>query len=571
MIAVISDLHLQHTATEVIRHRDGDVVWETGVRRNVPPDAVGLVFEELRETAEDRGSREVHLVLAGDVFECHRTPLWFEGPDAALRPSDAPGPDGSPLCAKTLRVLDAVEAENATFFETLRAEAAKGAGRAKIVLHYLPGNHDRLVGLWPSTRARVRRILGLGDDDGPFPRVLDWSAWGGGAGVRVRHGHEYDAANIGLREGVPDYAAPAIGDFVTIDIAARFAMAFRVRHARALRRPDTEGKRLRGLYTALTEFDDVRPASHLAPYLTERAGAHRAEVLALLRPVLADVYATTTRDRFFSHAARARGMGPLFEEPISTLLTLGIAGLPTPLLARVIGRVARLDSPDPGDKPALAAAREEGLGDRIHTIVAGHTHRPTMECLPGTDNACWYVNSGTWRMRVARGVGGYGRLRAGTMVFCFDAAEAARTPDLRRVETWTGLLTGGRLGAYTEVVAPSAAPTRLVRVHAVDWLPVDGVRRRPRPLEIGVDGASATLTPDGMAELPADPDLDGEVWARVVPHSGERDEGLPWGVDHLPREPGSRAYTTGERQVCVCTYDRHGARVPLVRVGVRVE
>jgi hypothetical protein len=586
VIVVISDVHLQHTATEVVRHRDASGAWETGVRRNVSPDAVGLLFAEMADAAARRQPREIHLVLAGDMFECHRTPLWFAGDDAWLRPTDPAGPDGSPLCKKTRRVLEAVAAENAAFLTALRDRVAGGVAGVPVRLHYLPGNHDRLVNLWPSTREYTRALLGMGPSDAPFPHVLDWPAADGGAGVRVRHGHEYDAVNITLRDGQPDYDAPTLGDFVTIDIAGRFAMAFRVHHARGLRTPGPEGDVLRGLYAALTEFDDVRPSTLLPNYLALRAGADRAEILRLLRPVLLDVYAATVRDAFFARESTAQGFHLLFGPPFATLLRAGISNLPAPVLARAVGALARLDARHAGPHLAAAAAQEVGLGESFRTVVAGHTHQPGLVPIPAPGpGEAWFVNSGTWRMRVDVGVGTYGRVRAGTLVYCYDDAESARSADGRRIETWTGFFAAARMGAYTERVPESHAPARRLLLRALDVIAVPEGRTphgAELHVEIGVDAASQVFTPTGVHDgdhvdlggvaLALDPDLDGEVWAHGFERDGgiDPDDALPWGVDYLPRHPGSRAYVLGERVLVMGGYDRSGVLGPRLRVRVEV-
>lgn len=562
MIAIISDLHLQHTRLDVIRHRDGEDVWETGVRRNVSADAVDLLFDELEDVVTRRRCERVELVLAGDVFECHRTPLWFCGDDAHVRPTDASGPDGSPLCVKLARVLDAVEEENDAFFRALRAGIARGVHGVPVLVHFLPGNHDRLVNLWPSVRARVRAILGLAPSDAPFPHVLDWPRDGGGEGVRVRHGHEFDPPNIGTRDGALDYDAPALGDFVTVDIAARLATAFRVRHASGLRAPGPDGDRLRALYVALAEFDDVRPATRLGHYLALRGEAHNAAIFSMLRPVLLDVYAAATSDAFFARGARARGIGPLFTGPLATLLRAGIRELPATFLAQAVRDLSRLD--DRHDSPALArgAAREDGLGTRFDIVVAGHTHQPGMTPI---GPAAWFVNSGTWRDRVDVGVVNYGRVRSCTMVYCFDPVEAACSPDRRRVETWTGSIAADVIGPYTARVPGVSGPERRVAAKEIEVLAVRGGRSGEGAelrLELGVDGTSVSFVLEGVHDgdrvplaldpLPLDPALDGEVWVRTS------EDRASWGVDF--------AGASGPRVLSVTGYDHDGRLRPSLRL-----
>ncbi|MES2638428.1 MAG: hypothetical protein V4850_03070 [Myxococcota bacterium] len=577
MIVVISDLHLQHTAADPVRHREGDRVWETGVRRNLTAAAVALLFDEIADSATRCGSRVVQLVLAGDIFECHRTPLWFAGEGATLRPTDDPGAEGSPLCAKTHRVLDAVEAETHPFLAALRAHVtATGAAGVPVVLSYLPGNHDRLVNLWPSTRARVRSLLGLPASDRPFPHVLDLPHSAGGTGVRVRHGHEFDPPNIALRDGRPDYAAPSLGDYVTIDIAGRLATAFRVRYARELRAQGGPGDALRALYMALTEFDDVRPPSLLVPYLAERAKAERPEVARLLRPVLTEVYDTAAGDRWLRHATRGTLAGVLLSWPLSLLARLVLTHTPDRVMAAVIRVLARFDARHVNPALMAGAEREPGLGVDFDVVVTGHTHEPELLPLrapPGVE--AWFVNAGTWRSRVRASHQAWGLLRACTMVFCYDADEAARSRDGRRVEMWSGFRTATRIGGYRDLVElADHGPVRQLVLVAAE-VPPGGALARGR-LEIGVDGASVvregvTLREGaridlGGATLPLDPDLDGEVWVRLVPKGAGREL---WGVDYLPRVPGERAFVVGPRAVPAVGQDAGGNR--RIRLLIRAE
>ena len=87
MIAIISDLHLQHTSLDGLRYRkeDGEVR-EVGVRRNVTAGAFNRFAGMIDEAVGRHQAKDVHLVFAGDIFELHRTPLWFMGQDSQVRP-----------------------------------------------------------------------------------------------------------------------------------------------------------------------------------------------------------------------------------------------------------------------------------------------------------------------------------------------------------------------------------------------------------------------------------------------------------------------------------------------------
>ena len=114
MLAVISDLHFQHTSHDALRYVVDGEVRELEVRRNVTAEAFQRFFAQIHALAEHRRSCEVELIFAGDIFEIHRTPLWFFDGSGA-RPSDAVlGEDraGNSLRDVVHRILDHVVSDN---------------------------------------------------------------------------------------------------------------------------------------------------------------------------------------------------------------------------------------------------------------------------------------------------------------------------------------------------------------------------------------------------------------------------------------------------------------------------
>ena len=186
MIVVVSDLHLQHTSLDGVRREEGGQVFETRVSRNVGAGALALLFSEIVENAQRCNAGEVHLVFAGDIFELHRTPLWFAGGEP-LRPTLHPASSSAALERRALEILSAVERDNREFFRALAAfvgsrELVRGGESRRLsvplIPHYIPGNHDRLIRCWPSTRQRARELLCIPGGDGGlaarFPHRLEW-------------------------------------------------------------------------------------------------------------------------------------------------------------------------------------------------------------------------------------------------------------------------------------------------------------------------------------------------------------------------------------------------------------
>lgn len=577
MIVVVSDLHLQHTTQDVIRRREGDGVMECGVRRNVTAGALRLLFAEVAENVARSGALQVELVLAGDIFELHRSPAWFFG-GSALRPFTSTDQAPAELEAKVTAILSAIVAENRAFFELLAQVVSTGSCGddvggmlsigAPIRVHYIPGNHDRLANGWPRLRSRVRELLCIeGNATAPFPHVLDF---GEGYGVKIRHGHEYEPSNFGgswRPGGEPEpsnYAAPTLGDYATIDLAARLAVSFRARYARELRQPGLAGELYRKLYLSLTEFDDVRPASALPGYLADAVGNVGTEGFAILRPILRGAFDAARGDAFFIEQARRLGISKYFEGPLGELFDQAIRNLSPAWLPKLMAAMAR--ESETAEAPASWAAREAGVVDgHVQVVIAGHTHKPGHVALPAPGEAACFIDSGTWRTRIDEGIGGaFGRLRSYTMVFCYHASER-RGDEQRRFETWTGHLTGDTYGPYStsrDASSSEVVDVVFTELHVGKVDEGDTADGAELTVFFGVDAAGLSLSRSGVRDgdrigldpnlhrVCADSALDGELWCWGVERDLgdsvlDRDDPLPWAVDFLPREPGARAFARG--------------------------
>ena len=581
MISIVSDLHLQHTALDRIRRREDGALLETRVVRNVNAAALSLLFAEIVDNAKRAKAKLVELVFAGDIFEMHRTPLWLLAGEQR-RPTLHPAAASPELERKALEILAAIEQDNLAFFQTLASivDDGRSVHRAKdvaldgivVIPHYIPGNHDRLLQLWPSTRLKVRELLRVpavnGQLDAPFPHVLERDR-STGYGVRIRHGHEYDPTNFSEAfdpHALPTqlaYEKPTLGDFVTIDIAMRLAVAFRAHYARELRAPGLAGDPFRRMYAALTEFDDVRPQSMLLQYVTDHLGAKQETTMDLLRPVLRDAYETAAADAFFVSEAERLGFGEFFKGTLANLIENALVTISGSSTAELVKLWQKFQHRSNANGPARAAASEPGLtSGEISLVVAGHTHEPDHVSVPGEGlpgplrKEAYFLDTGTWRTRIDAGENGtFGRLRSYTMVFCYHDDELS-TSDQRRFESWTGHLRAEDYGPMLSVPIPHGEPLALQKVrftgcrvqHVDEGETLNGAEL---VLNFGVDGVAAQLTRDGVhdgdqlvfdepRELLVDPALDGEVWCYGVERDlgqsvFDPDDALPWAVTFLAR------------------------------------
>src|SRR2546430_13142832 len=199
MIAVISDLHFEEEASDIIHGQDGraDLVF----RRNLNPDAYHSFIAQMAEEMRRRKLRQFDLVIAGDLFDLNRTVLWFKD---ELRPYVSLNHISPALEQKIIEILEAVisEPQVEQALSSLRVlsqrryrpiskerglEEEPDFPAERITLHYLVGNHDRLSNATPGVRRRIREILGL-QGDAPFKHAVLFDD----PAVLVRHGHEYD-------------------------------------------------------------------------------------------------------------------------------------------------------------------------------------------------------------------------------------------------------------------------------------------------------------------------------------------------------------------------------------------
>lgn len=584
MLVIISDLHLQHIADDVVRYRRGADVLEVGVRRNVGARPLHLLFAEIADNVARSGAKQVDLVLAGDIFELMRTPVWFYG-GLALRPISPIGDDvdANPMRAVVENILHHVAQENLEFFGALQGFSHRGRflrgaddtpeslpSGVTVTVHFIPGNHDRLVDAWPSIRARIRTLLGMAEGDQPFPRTVERP------GVLIRHGHEYDDYNNGgLATSPPtrdEYLKPCFGDFVTVDVAARLAVAFRAHYGAELRASDEDGRRMRELYLALTEFDDLRPASLLLTYLAGHVETKGEQILEILRPILRDVFETARASAFLRNEVSRLGTKDYLHGVTGALIDDALKTLSAQRLTQLITHFAEhTDGSD--DAPATRAAHERGLAEgTLEVVVAGHTHAPDQVALVERGHgrhAAYFLDSGTWRTRMDQGVGNaFGRLRAYTMVFVYQGDEYAGE---RRFETWTGHLVEEGYGVYEKLVAPTNIPraAREVRFLGCEVRHVDeGSTHDGAELQLtyGVDGIKHTFRKDHVHDgevldlraepaIALDPALDGDVWLWGLEEdfgdsTFDRDDPLPWVLDRLPRDATGH-FAVGDRKLTV--------------------
>ena len=458
MIVVISDLHFEEEASDVIPGRGGrpDVI----CHRNLNPRAYRNFIAQMAEQVARRKVKEFKLVIAGDLFDFSRTALWFSD---KLRPYVSLEKVNEQLEQKALGILEAT-AQEPSVKEALEVFhlLAKGRYRTtetadseerdfpadRIEIFYFPGNHDRLSNATPAIRKRVRELLGL-NGSAEFPHYF----LANDPAVLIRHGHEYDNNNFAIdlekSKSIPldvperGYSDANFGDYITIDIAVRLPFLFRRKYGdQAILDDPVMAK----LYERLLQFDDVRPQSALFDYLLDdSAGDYSAEqAWERLAPVIQDILDEIHDQKFFRYwlRKRAKPWAPAELEAARVLLKLG--GWRNRASREAARKIAHFMMGGDMARPELMAQREMLLQQKmVRLVIAGHTHDPQL-CLIGSDPEAdrFYINTGTWRNRIPSTPDErtFGRIKALTYVMLFSSAEDNRLGNktVGTFDYWTG-------------------------------------------------------------------------------------------------------------------------------------
>jgi len=468
MLVVVSDLHFEEEASNHIP--SAGVHPAIAFARNLPAKPYQLFIAQLASEARRNGAKRLDLALAGDIFDVHRTGLWFRDNPAEVRPYVSADAVDAKLEAMLLRILDGIAATPAIsgvleLFERLShgryldLDGEEKPFPVPVQLHYLPGNHDRIVNATPAVRNSVRRLLGLPPSDDPFPHVLSFAA----EQALVRHGHEYDRYNFSADAGALDeiptffpdavYHEAAFGDFITVDVASRLPTMFREQHgdARILADPV-----LRTLYLRLLEFDDLRPMSAMFNYFIYHNGrpVDKDAAWQAIEPVVLrwlDEMSSHPFLRMWIDRYDQKGRLDVFDA-VQAVLALRpwrwTNKIPFSLAESIAKRAL---AGVKGDGAESYAARERSIRSGQHRfLVAGHSHHPQVALIAHDGGGeRYYVDTGTWRNRVPAtpDFRNFGRLKALTYVILYGPDEdrgllAAQDDKIASFDFWSGVTQG---------------------------------------------------------------------------------------------------------------------------------
>ncbi len=445
MLVVLSDLHFVEEKSYYVEGVKKPITFS----HNLSARQFRRLAIRLADEVKQNGVDHLDIVLAGDIFDLHRTAMWFTDNPTGERPYLPAAPDAvnDKLEALLLRIIEEI-ASNPKVSESLAQFRLWADGRYQdgngneqaftvpVTLHHILGNHDRMGNATPAIRASIRRHLGLPNSSKPFERVLIFER----EQTLVRHGQEYDKYNFAhdysesdqyIPTHLPDsqYADPAFGDFVTIDIASRLPYEFMQYHGETA---VANNRLLRHLYLRLLEFDDLRPMSAMFNYFMHMPDVwfEEEEMWDAITPVLIRMLEALHDDPFLHHWLKVYDKRWQLDviDLVQTFLKLKgwrKTGLPMGAIEAISDKALASMHNTLGVE--TYAMREEGVKNgRFRFIVAGHTHNPQVSLIAHTSvGEQYYIDTGTWRHRilVTPNFKGFGRVKAITYVTIYGDSE----------------------------------------------------------------------------------------------------------------------------------------------------
>ncbi len=434
MLIVVSDLHFV----------DG-----TAGEHNLPVGAFrDVLLEDVKVLAKDKKAKEIKFLLLGDIVDLIRTEQWLQKGSKSFALDDRPWgtnglrdaansqtqPRNTPTERRCLDILGrfpkdgkkpgkaqkTILYKNWDTFQLLRRlpqtlRSALNDPKLPVEIIYVPGNHDRMVNLYPAVRDQLRKMMGLtvnantiwGDPKGKWWYRSDFkdpNYW-----VYARHGHQYDPWNYG---GGNDHSLEgqlqtSMGDVITTEFAVKIPWQL------AQIRKTNKAVPL-SLVTKLKDMDNVRPLSHIMEWFYYRV---KREDRKGVRKALDKAFDTVVKDLLkIPFVQQWRSPATHIDEALRAASSRWLRWIPSALLDALDTEdvlpymlKAAGGSTDPDKDPYAQAAYHERIWKEksdIRYILYGHTHAPLQMPLDGDDGrAVMYVNTGTWRERIFRTIG----------------------------------------------------------------------------------------------------------------------------------------------------------------------
>lgn len=426
MIVVLSDLHF----TEAQSTQIGSYQFN----RNLSPDQYRAYFSEIDQFSKANKVEKIDLVLAGDIFEISRSSIWLEGNERPyVNNADVlPGSETEQVILKIIRAIAQEDnvAETLALFRNIQTFF-----NCEVDLHFILGNHDRLVNATHDIRQEIRKHLGLKSNSEFFGHSLVFHD-NEKPFCLVRHGHEYDPTNISLdvRElksipvMIPEsvYGNASLGDIITIEYGAALPWLFVKEYGEDV---ILQNETLMAIYHRLMDFDDVRPTSAWLAYLFSTPGVSVKETWYYVKPCFTKVINTLSENKLFNQTLKeSEAINDLVRILIMGVLKSGLFrhGVPYWLIKLIMKRVSKTIDLKSQVKWAKCESLilDEESGCRC--VVSGHTHFAEVALISAQkQQERYYINTGTWRnvIPATKEYTDFGRLKALAKVIIYYPKE----------------------------------------------------------------------------------------------------------------------------------------------------
>ncbi len=359
-----------------------------------------------------RGKRPAELCVVGDMFDLVRSPSWFEG---RARPYH--GATQNTVVKNVEKIVEETIERERGFFDALRSRVQAG----ELTLHYVVGNHDRLLLTSPAAQRMIAKAA-TGGDRLEFHKEFEFRDHG----VLAYHGNKGDPLNAS-----PDGDA-TIGDAIGSELILKFPTKLR-----AMVGADHPG------IEEIDDIDDVRPI-YAVPAWVRQQSVIRKELLKPMGQVWSEVV-----DEFLSNDFVKRWLDKqhkTFSLDIGKKMRLLLEMSRNKLMAHGsderLTQLYRFFQHSFDGKMSALAATELQKRRGLRFVVNGHSHFPSMQPLGTIDGKpAVYFNTGTWRAvhQIGHDIGGRPSFLA------YDAMSylvffPSDDPLGRDYEWWTGAL-----------------------------------------------------------------------------------------------------------------------------------
>lgn len=279
----------------------------------------------------------------------------------------------------------------------------------------------------------------------PFLHLYDDRAYGNHYGVLARHGHEYDIWNYEGSDNFSDsdYAQTPIGDLITTEIASRLPYTIMQHVGDSI--PPEEKEHLK---RNLEEIENVRPYTALFDWLFYQV-YENLHLKEKIEKALDEIVENFNSLQYLKRWYKQHDKWNLFTfdeaDKLQTALRMfklldieSAEGL-MKIYTKIFGSPDALPM-DNSDRVLMEKAKDflTHTSDYRYCVM-GHTHNPLQVPIRITSKGIEqvYLNTGTWRARHIKGLGGgFISLKSLTYTIFYSKEESKK----QQFETWTGSL-----------------------------------------------------------------------------------------------------------------------------------